>query len=108
MPELKAVTLLVSNLSNPKAYHTQTITDAEYAVVDKLLSWPVAVVGSGLHLARMLVCHPHAATTYAKRAEKKDGAKDADIVLRLAAIVKEADKAVTALVAARALANCFR
>jgi len=40
--------------------------------VEKMLKWPVEFVGAALHFVRIIVRHPHGASTYARAAEEKD------------------------------------
>jgi hypothetical protein len=135
--EIKAVNLLVSNLSNTKTFHTQTITDAEYKVVDKVRLVDSCLQFSLLSFAAVVVADcdgrlwsafdAHACAAPARGHNVRQEGREqghrfdsvppptvchllrfADIVSRLASIAREADKSVTALLAARALANCFR
>lgn len=100
--ETKSMNSLITLLNDRTNYLNATISDAQYQVVDKLLSWPTSINGSGVHFIRMLILHPHAAARYAKLEGKEN-----DAVARLCASGRDADKAIGARLVLWALANFF-
>jgi len=91
----------VEGIKDTMSWHRVTFSTKQYGVIDKLLQWPLAKLQPVLHILRLLVLHPHAASFYGKKSETKD------IIDRLCVVGTKADKAVTALLAVRTLTNCF-
>lgn len=71
--EMKAMNSLITLLNDKTNYLNATINDDQYRVIDKLLSWPSSINGSGVHFIRMAILHPHAAARYAKLEGKDNG-----------------------------------
>lgn len=81
------------------------MSDTQFAVVDKLLEWPIEYVAPGLNYLRMLVRHPFAATYYAKKLEEKD--PRTDVIAKSLKVATEAVKPAHADLALRVLSNMF-
>eukprot|EP00808_Paulinella_micropora_P002467 g33353.t1 len=96
---------LIETIKNKGSWHSSTISSRQYAVLDKMLQWPLDSVGPALHIFRMLILHPHASSTYSKR--KSDGKQAFDAVKKISIIAQKSTKSVNALLAIQGLANCF-
>eukprot|EP00457_Paulinella_chromatophora_P005653 gb/GEZN01005670.1/.p1 GENE.gb/GEZN01005670.1/~~gb/GEZN01005670.1/.p1 ORF type:complete len:522 (+),score=71.92 gb/GEZN01005670.1/:70-1635(+) len=97
---------LIETIKAKSSWHSSTISSRQYAIVDKMLQWPLESAGSGLHILRMLVLHPHASSTYSRR--KADEAKQQfDVIKQVCLIAQKSTKPVNCLLAIRVLANFF-
>jgi len=101
--EMKEITEIVAKLDDKAQYQSQVFSQAHFNALQKLYSWPTEMIGSALHLVRMIATHPDGATHLAKKLPK---AKD-DSVLFLCKVASTADKSVNAMLAIRAIANLF-
>jgi len=84
------------------SWHSKTFTKSQYEVVEKLLKWPNTKAFPVLDFLRILVLHPHAATTFGKI--ERD--KKTNLIDQLIEFGKTNDP-VNCLLVAQTLANCF-
>lgn len=103
--EIKDLEALSATLNNIATYQTSSISASQYALIDRMLSWPADLAGPPLHLLRMLVRHPHGANTYAKACEEKD--KNSDAIAQVVKIAAQTSKVAIKDVALRTLINFF-
>eukprot|EP01006_Ploeotia_vitrea_P041865 TRINITY_DN66582_c8_g2_i1.p1 TRINITY_DN66582_c8_g2~~TRINITY_DN66582_c8_g2_i1.p1 ORF type:complete len:527 (-),score=287.44 TRINITY_DN66582_c8_g2_i1:1485-3020(-) len=83
--EQKQFDAIEATLSNRGAYHTSTISDAEFAALRKVLAWPVNLRSPALHYLRILLLHPQACKHLSQHiAEKTVGLDILPVVLQTA------------------------
>jgi len=100
----KELDTIIENIKDTMSWHRVNFTPKHYEIIGKLLQWPIPKMQPVLHILRLFVLHPSAATHYGKKSEKSDSK---DLIDQLCVIGTKADKAVTALLAVRTITNCF-
>lgn len=94
---------ILTTIKNKGGYHSSTFTTSQYVLLNKLIQFPLDMIGPVLNLFRIVVSHPHAAESYAKQITDNKG----DIIQGLCRIATSTDKHVNAMLAVRTIVNMF-
>jgi len=102
--EMKSLESFISTIKARQSYHSSSITSAQFSVLAKLLSWPKECRSPAINLVRVALFHPEVAKYYAEQISNKTQQDLLSILLRLAL---SSEKAVSAMLIVRVVANMF-
>lgn len=103
--ELTRLSAIVNILKDTAHYHSSTFTDADIAVLFKILrSWPISMIFPVIDILRMLILHPDGASRLLKQTEQGNDVL-LDILKRITEATVHAGNLLTFL---RAITNLFK